>query len=137
MYTVPELAMKQEYWNMSCLERWHISEAFEHSPNMHQLFAMKADSGIPSLAMREFDPMSMYFRFWPGTKFQLEKNIKIELNGKFLEFEIAGFENVVKNQLKKIGDIPILKNNPRLVDLLIDAGIFQLSFVPFGKPTLS
>lgn len=136
MYTAPELALKNEYWEIEKVERWHISERFEHSPQMHQFFAVKESSNIPSLALGEFNALEMYFRFWPGTKITNEKNMRIELNGKFIEFEIPGFDEVFKKEMKQIKQVDVLKHNPKILDLLIDAGIFQLSFVPFKRPSI-
>lgn len=136
MYTAPELALKDAYWKIDLIERWHISERFEHSPQMHQFFAVKEDSNISSLALGEFNALEMFFRFWPGTKLINEKNTRIELNGKFIEFEIPGFDEVFKNEMKQIKQVEVLKRNPKILDLLIDAGIFQLSFVPFKRPSL-
>lgn len=137
MYTAPELALRDAYWNIDRIERWHISETFEHSPQMHQFFVTRADTNVPSLALGEFNPSEMYFRFWPGTKIDANKITRIELNGKFIEFDIPNFEEVFVSEMKQIRDVPVLLRNPKLVDLLIDAGIFQLSFVPFSKPVLS
>lgn len=136
MYTVPELALKDEYWKIDRIERWHISERFEHSPQMHQFFAVKESSNIPSIALGEFNALEMYFRFWPGTKLTKEKNIRIELNGKFIEFEIPGFDEVFQKEMSQIRQVEVLKRNPKILDLLIDAGIFQLSFVPFKRPSI-